>query len=188
MREEWRFVSVGCGAQYVVVSIHGRETAGIIEVLELYVNSWGMIQVSFITYSITESPLVYYMLASVLQPHSHDLSSNTKLHLLYCGGNEDLLIHCDHRHLYDSYCYTTAEVVCYSKFYDSATMDCYTYFTPGYNGLTNSVRLVDGITPDEGQVEISCLNGVWGSVCNTMWDHRDARVVCRQLGYDGREY
>ena len=66
-------------------------------------------------------------------------------------------------------------------------MDCYTHFTPGCND-TNEVRLVDGITPDDGRVEISCLNGVWGSVCNTMWDHRDARVVCRQSGYDGREY
>ena len=60
MREEWRFVSRGYGAQYVVGSIHGRKTAGILEVLELCVDNWGMIQVSFITFSIIESPLVYY--------------------------------------------------------------------------------------------------------------------------------
>ena len=132
--------------------------------------------------------VLFIILASVPPTHYRDLSRLTNVHLLNCRGNEDHLTDCDHRHFSNRYCYTTAEVVCYSKFYDSATMDCYTYFTSGCNELTNSIRLVDGITPDEGRVEISCLNGVWGSVCNTMWDHRDARVVCRQLGYDGREY
>ena len=45
------------------------------------------------------------------------------------------------------------------------------------------VRLVDGDTSHDGRVEI-CLDGVWGSVCSNNWDARDAKVVCRQLGYD----
>ena len=56
------------------------------------------------------------------------------------------------------------------------------------------VRLVDGPAANTGRVEI-CLNGVWGSVCverywwhREHWDIREARVVCRQLGYDGCEF
>ena len=49
------------------------------------------------------------------------------------------------------------------------------------------VRLVDGLTPEDGRVEI-CLNGLWGSVCDNNWDIRDSTVVCRQLGYNGCEF
>ena len=52
-------------------------------------------------------------------------------------------------------------------------------------------RLVGGSVENEGRVEI-CINRVWGSVCgssssyyyySSYWGVTDARVVCRQLGY-----
>ena len=45
------------------------------------------------------------------------------------------------------------------------------------------VRLVNGTTLQEGRLEI-CLNSNWSTVCDDNWDNRDARVVCRGLGYN----
>ena len=42
--------------------------------------------------------------------------------------------------------------------------------------------LVGGRSSNKGRVEI-CINGVWGTVCHSSWSSKDARVVCRQLGF-----
>lgn len=44
------------------------------------------------------------------------------------------------------------------------------------------VRLQDGTEPRNGRVEV-CMDGKWGSVCSDIWDDRNTKVVCRQLGY-----
>ena len=49
-------------------------------------------------------------------------------------------------------------------------------------GPEGTVRLVGGILPHRGRVEL-CTNGGWSTLCNNQWDRNDAAVVCRQLGY-----
>ena len=52
------------------------------------------------------------------------------------------------------------------------------------------IRLAGGGTTalyQYGRVEI-CLDGFWGRVQVYRWDYKDAKVVCRQLGYDGCEF
>lgn len=44
------------------------------------------------------------------------------------------------------------------------------------------VRLIGGAVETEGTVEV-CLRSVWGVIQSAGWTHRDANVVCKQLGY-----
>ena len=45
------------------------------------------------------------------------------------------------------------------------------------------VRLVNGVTENEGRVEV-CQSNIWGTVCGVGWDGSEAEVVCRLLGYN----
>ena len=44
------------------------------------------------------------------------------------------------------------------------------------------MRLVEGTREWNGRLEV-CINRQWGSVCERYFEEIDARVVCRELGY-----
>ena len=41
-----------------------------------------------------------------------------------------------------------------------------------------------GPSPKEGLIQVY-YNNTWGSVCDQLWDKKDADVVCRMMGYIG---
>ena len=66
-------------------------------------------------------------------------------------------------------------------------------YTASAQCARGELRLVDGCVPNEGRVEVCVCGSItcsWSTVCDDWWDGRDARVVCRQLGYtpNGKHY
>ncbi len=47
------------------------------------------------------------------------------------------------------------------------------------------VQLVNGEKETEGLLEV-CLNGQWGTVCETGFGIMEGVVTCRQLGFGGK--
>ncbi|CAI8032257.1 Deleted in malignant brain tumors 1 protein, partial [Geodia barretti] len=95
-----------------------------------------------------------------------------RVHLdnLNCSGSEERLYDCQHS--------SFTEVTCFS-FESDVGVVC----PVGDPVCTHGdLRLQDGDTLLEGRVEI-CIGGTWGSVCDDLWDDRDAAVACSQLGF-----
>ena len=53
--------------------------------------------------------------------------------------------------------------------------------------IEGEIRLVGGVTDNEGRVEVCTSYFRWGTVCNKQWTMTDTKVVCQQLGYSDTE-
>jgi len=65
---------------------------------------------------------------------------------------------------------------------DSLNANYYVLYTVPVNCTTGEIRLRGGTNQREGRVEI-CIDRIWGTICDTSWDNREAQVACRQLGF-----
>ncbi|XP_028395739.1 deleted in malignant brain tumors 1 protein-like [Dendronephthya gigantea] len=80
-----------------------------------------------------------------------------------CSGNEQNLANCSHR--------------------GWGVHDCRHSEDAGVKCIDVSIQLKGPSSSNGvGRVEVF-YNGKWGTICNDLWDIKDAQVVCRQLGY-----
>ena len=103
---EWRYVSMGCGAQCVMIG-------GMTEMHRWCVDNWDMLEVSFNSTIRLFSKLLLFSLTASTPLKIHYFSSGTLLfyHLddIHCNGNEDLLSECEHNGLGFHDCATRLE-------------------------------------------------------------------------------
>ena len=45
------------------------------------------------------------------------------------------------------------------------------------------IRLLGGLTAAQGTIQL-CVKNEWAAICDQYWSAKDARVVCRQLGFN----
>eukprot|EP00057_Strongylocentrotus_purpuratus_P006350 XP_011660824.1 PREDICTED: deleted in malignant brain tumors 1 protein-like [Strongylocentrotus purpuratus] len=146
-----------------------NDAEGRVEVL--YDGSWGAICDSW--WDLRDARVVCRMLGfdgALDAPRSARFgqgSGRILLKYVNCDGNEDNLVDCAHAEIGRYSCSHTREAgaICYS-------------------GNPFHVRLTNGTTASEGRVKVLYM-GSWGTICDDNWDLRDARVVCKMLGFDG---
>ena len=102
---------------------------------------------------------------------------NSSLHILQCSYT--ILPDCD-----DS---TDVSVSC-SKFTISTSLPQKYQYHAGTvpiwtNTYVGALRLLDGIYPSQGRLEIYLLITNWNTVCDDFFGQSDADTACRQLGY-----
>ncbi|VDI11764.1 Hypothetical predicted protein [Mytilus galloprovincialis] len=86
-----------------------------------------------------------------------------------CSGSENKLINCTH----------SIDTLHCSHWFD---VGLYCHLSCPLEEDEGRLRLISSLTANKGRLEIN-YKGEWGTICHNHFDHVDAAVACRQLGY-----
>ena len=94
-----------------------------------------------------------------------------------CDSPQLSLLICEQKYEYNKYCthHNDVGVKCSCK--RNSYLTLYMMITDCSHG---DMRIPDDSL--SGRVDV-CINGGWGTICDSHWDVNDVGVVCRQLGY-----
>ena len=105
-----------------------------------------------------------------------------------CLGNERVLQACTHLTIDNCGHYEDSGVSCRpaGENYYYTVISTLSQCTVHTENCTNGqVRLAGGDNALEGRVEL-CIDGQWGTVCDSSWTASEASVVCGQVGLLGK--
>ncbi|XP_052268670.1 uncharacterized protein LOC127870050 [Dreissena polymorpha] len=176
-----------CNSSYTTVAVNCRPdtptrlqgndlTKGLVEVF--FDGTWYTMCGSY--FNFKEAAVVCNKLGyKIGTPDIQYSSRNALIYGMTCNGDETDISQCQFT-LHPSECCTYPWTVgrCSSSSSDSE----YTQ-RAGVKCSNNRVRLVSNVNRHQGRVEFQYF-GVWGTVCNTMFDQNDASVICRLAGYE----
>ncbi|CAI8032258.1 Deleted in malignant brain tumors 1 protein, partial [Geodia barretti] len=130
-------------------------------------DSWNQHSVNFVCTSLYDQSIV----GEMVDPE--EFSGGEDLPILMddvkCRGTESNLLSCPQLQLNASHDCTHMEDVAISC---NGTRRC----------RDGEIMLAGGQYESEGTIQI-CIDDVWGTVCDDLWDQTDAGVVCNVLGY-----
>ena len=134
------------------------------DVLEVYYNgTWGAVCKDGFDNADAASVVCYilgYGHSGQLSPYRGYSSETYWLKNVQCSGTETSIAQCQH-----------------DDWGSRPTRYCYYAYVKCIG-----VRLVGGISPQEGRLEVD-HNNIWGTVCDDGFDDAAAKVVCHMLGY-----